>query len=111
MAGGGLKPAWLRSLNPERIRVPVILPAQLGEENISPRPGVAQIERHGQLGLIPHKRGISSGIGDTVRAFATRYDDDGIGPPSLKRGRIRLTCNKASGRRSGGLGGCSSAPR
>ena len=65
-------------MNPERIGVPVILSAQFGEENITSRPGAAQIERNGQLCLIPDSTGRSCGIGDAVRAFAARYDDDGV---------------------------------
>jgi len=66
------------SLNPERIGVPIILSAQFGEENITSRFCAAQIERYGQLRLIAYNRGISSGIGDAVRAFAARYYDDGV---------------------------------
>lgn len=64
--------------NPERIRVPVILSAQFGEENITSRLGAAQIERNGQLCLIADSAGDPCAIGDTVRAFAARYDDDGV---------------------------------
>ena len=74
----GLTPASFGSLNPERIGVPVILSTQFGEENITSRFGAAQIERDGQLCLITDKAGIPGGIGDAVRAFATRYDDDGV---------------------------------
>ena len=66
------------SLNPERIRVPVILSAQLGEENIAPRFGAAQIECDGQLCLSACGACRSCRIGDAVRTFATRYDDDGV---------------------------------
>jgi len=66
------------SLNPQWIRVPIILSAQLGEENITSGFGAAQIESDGQLCLIADKAGIPGGIGDAVRAFATRYDDDGV---------------------------------
>ncbi len=60
------------SLNPERIGVPVILPAQFGEENITSGFGPAQIERYGQLRLIAGNTRRSSGKGDTIRAFAAR---------------------------------------
>ena len=66
------------SLNPERIGVPVILSTQFGEENITSGLGAAQIERYGQLCLIADSRRVPSGIGDAVRAFPTRYDDDGV---------------------------------
>jgi len=66
------------SLNPERIGVPVILAAQFGEENITSGLGAAQIESNGQLGLIAFDIGGPCGIGDAVRAFVTRYDDDGV---------------------------------
>ncbi len=73
-----MTPGWFGLLNPERIGVPVILPSQLGEENITSRFGASQIERNGQFGLIAEDTGIACGIGDTVRAFATRDDDDGV---------------------------------
>jgi len=65
-------------LYPQRIGVPVILSVQFGEENITSRFRVAQIERYGQFGLIADDTGIPCGIGDAVRTFAARDDDDGV---------------------------------
>ena len=68
------------SLNPQRIGVPVILPAQFGKKHIASRLGAAQIERYDEFCLIACDTGVSSGIGDSARAFVTRYDDDGVRP-------------------------------
>ena len=54
------------------------MPTELSEENIISRFGAAQIERHGQLRLTAGNTGRSCGIGDAVRTFAARYDDDGV---------------------------------
>lgn len=70
--------ASLRSLNPERIRVPVTLSALFGEENVASRPGAAQIERYRQFGLVADNSGNPGSIGDAVHAFAASYDDDGV---------------------------------
>ena len=62
---------------------------------------MAQIERDGQLGLIADNAGIASGIGNTVRAFPTRYDDDGVrsGFAEARKDQIDMQQSRGKGER------------
>lgn len=95
---GGLTPASLGSLNPEWIGVPVILTTQLSEENITSGLGAAKIERYGQLGLIADNTGVSSGIGDAIRAFATRYDDNRVLSGFAETGKDQIDVQQCRGK-------------